>query len=307
MLDVALLGTGGMMPLPNRFLTSMLCRFNGRGLMIDAGEGTQVTLKMLGWGCKNIDVICFTHFHADHISGLPGLLLTISNSGRTEPLTLVGPPDLELVVRSICVIARDLMFPLEFRELEARKPSALRLGEFNLRTLPMCHGISCLGYAIEIPRKGRFDAERAKRLPIPVQLWSGLQKNECVEYNGTVYTSDMVLGPERKGLKLCYCTDSRPVSGLADFVRQADLFICEGIYGEEEKKNKAVEYGHMLFSEAAEAARDGEVSELWLTHFSPSLTDPKSFLKNALNIFPNTSVGYDRICKTLYFQDDNGT
>ena len=98
MIDVALLGTGGMMPMPERFLSSMLLRINGRLILVDCGEGTQVTLKMLGWGFKAIDTICFTHYHADHISGLPGMLLTIGNSGRTEPVKLIGPPGLKKVV-----------------------------------------------------------------------------------------------------------------------------------------------------------------------------------------------------------------
>jgi len=116
MLDVALLGSGGMMPLPNRYLTAMLCRVNGRFLLVDCGEGTQVTMRMLGWGFKSIDVICITHFHADHISGLPGLLLTIGNAGRTDPLQMFGPPGLAVVVRNLCVIAGDLPFPVHVTE-----------------------------------------------------------------------------------------------------------------------------------------------------------------------------------------------
>ena len=113
MLDICLLGTGGMMPLPYRWLTSMMARCAGSNLLIDCGEGTQIALKEKGWSPKPIDVICFTHYHAAHISGLPGLLLTMGNAERTEPLTLIGPKGLERVVNALCMIAPELPFDLD--------------------------------------------------------------------------------------------------------------------------------------------------------------------------------------------------
>ncbi len=307
MLDVSLLGTGGMMPLPNRFLTSLICRINGKLLLIDCGEGTQISLKMLGFGFKNIDVICFTHFHADHISGLPGLLLAIGNSERKEPLNIVGPDELCKVVKSLLVIAPLLPFEIIFHEFNVIEKSGvifkeLKLSEFTLSGFAMEHRIPCLAYRLDIKRLGKFDVLRAEKLGVPKKVWGMLQKNETVEYEGKIYTNDMVLGNERKGIAVSYCTDSRPVCGLSDFVKHSDLFICEGIYGEDEKFNKAVEYRHMLFSEAANIAKEAEVKELWLTHFSPSLTEPKKFLSAASNIFENTVVAYDRICKNIVFE-----
>jgi len=302
MLDVALLGTGGMMPLPNRFLTSMMCRFNGRLLMIDCGEGTQVTLKLLGWGFKNIDVICFTHFHADHISGLPGLLLTIGNSGRTEPLTLIGPVGLKKVVEGLRVIAPELQFEIEFQEIGDE--STIRIFDFVINALPVEHGMPCFAYSIDIERKGRFNLEKANELGLPKEYWSILQRNEDVEYKGTVYTSDMVLGESRKGFKISYCTDSRPTENLPKFIENSDLFICEGIYGDDDKLSKAIEHRHMLFSEAATLAKKGNVNELWLTHYSPSLLEPEEFINFAKNVFDNVHCGYDRKTTSFKFDQD---
>ncbi len=176
MMDISLLGTGGMMPLPNRYLTSLLVRYNGNMLMIDCGEGTQVSMKLLGWGYKNIDVICFTHYHADHISGLPGLLLAISNSGRTKELTLIGPPDLERIVNGLLVIAPDLMFPVKIKELEYSEHNEIPLEgtEMYLSAVPLRHGKACFGYAVTTKRLGKFDLQRAKGLNLPVRLWSYL-------------------------------------------------------------------------------------------------------------------------------------
>lgn len=300
MLDVALLGTGGMMPLPNRFLTSMLCRFNGRLLMIDCGEGTQITLKLLGWGFKNIDVICFTHFHADHISGLPGLLLTIGNSGRTEPITLVGPKGLKNVVERLCVIAPELQFEINFQEIE--NETNLKFNDFLVSSILVDHGLPCFAYSVNIERKGKFNVNKAKELDLPKRYWSVLQRNEEVEYRGKIYTGDMVLGEQRKGFKISYCTDSRPTQSLPEFIKDADLFICEGIYGEDEKLNKAIEHKHMLFSEAASLAKKGNVNELWLTHYSPALLEPESLIHFAKDIFDNVHCGYDR--KTISFKFD---
>lgn len=302
MIDVALLGTGGMMPMPERFLSSMLLRINGRLILVDCGEGTQVTLKMLGWGFKAIDTICFTHYHADHISGLPGMLLTIGNSGRTEPVKLIGPPGLKKVVEGLRLIFPELPFKLEYIEID-NVDCVIDFNDFSLKANDGDHRIKCLSYRFDISRKGKFSVEKAKTLGLPVNMWSILQKGGTAEYNGKIYTSDMVLGNARKGISLSFCTDTRPVDSLVNFINGSDLFVCEGMYGENEKQKKAIEYKHMLFSEAAKLAKLGNVKELWLTHLSPSMKEPELFIDNAKNIFANTKVGYDRMYTRINFEE----
>lgn len=302
MIDVALLGTGGMMPMPERFLSSMLLRINGRLILVDCGEGTQVTLKMLGWGFKAIDTICFTHYHADHISGLPGMLLTIGNSGRTEPVKLIGPPGLKKVVEGLRLIFPELPFKLEYIEID-NVDCVIDFNDFSLKANEGDHRIKCLSYRFDISRKGKFSVEKAKTLGLPVNMWSILQKGGTVEYNGKIYTSDMVLGNARKGIRLSFCTDTRPVDSLVNFINGSDLFVCEGMYGENEKQKKAIEYKHMLFSEAAKLAKLGNVKELWLTHLSPSIKEPELFIDNAKKIFANTKVGYDRMHTRINFEE----
>ncbi len=301
MLDICLLGTGGMMPMPERFLTAMLARLNGRLLLMDCGEGTQVSMKLLGWGFKNIDIICFTHFHADHISGLPGILLTIGNAGRTEPLTLIGPVGLQYVVEGLKRIAPELPFPLTLIELKEDTPNPIEINEFRISYILADHMVRCYAYRIDVLRKGKFDVQRAKEQKIPKKIWSKLQKEGFAEWEGKQYTGDMVMGAERKGISVAYCTDSRPVDRFISFVKNTDLFICEGMYGEEEKKQKAIEKKHMLFSEAARLAKQAEVSRLWLTHFSPSLQEPEIYLKNAIQIFGHAELGEERKTISLDF------
>ncbi len=300
MIDVALLGTGGMMPMPDRFLSSMLLRINGRLILTDCGEGTQVSLKMLGWGFKAIDTICFTHYHADHISGLPGMLLTIGNAGRTETLKLVGPVGLKRVVEGLRLICPELPFKTEYIEIEDTN-KVYDFGDFKLRANLGEHRVKCLSYRFDVERKGKFSVEKAQSFGLPVKLWSILQKGGEAEYNGKKYTADMVLGEQRRGISISFATDTRPVDSLVSFVKGSDLFVCEGMYGENEKLTKAIEYKHMLFSEAAKLARAGGVGELWLTHLSPSMSEPELFIDNAKNIFKNTKIGYDRINTRINF------
>ncbi|MBP3577600.1 MAG: ribonuclease Z [Lachnospiraceae bacterium] len=303
MLDLCLLGTGGMMPLPGRWLTALMTRYNGKGLLIDCGEGTQIALKECGWSCHDIDVICFTHYHGDHISGLPGLLLSMGNAERKEPVTLVGPKGLERVVNALRVIAPELPFELKF--IEVTEPEQrLELCGYQIEMFRVNHNVICYGYTLSIKRGGRFFAEKAKELNIPLPYWNRLQKGEVIEAEGAVYTPDMVLGPERKGIKVTYCTDTRPTQSLLKYAKNADLLICEGMYGEEEKKSRASEYKHMTFSEAAKVAKEAEVQELWLTHYSPSLVRPKDALPEAKRIFPDTRCGKDGMSKTLEFEKD---
>lgn len=303
MLDICLLGTSGMMPLPNRWLTSMLARYNGSELLIDCGEGTQIALKKTAFSPKPIDVICITHFHADHISGLPGMLLAMANADRTEKLTIIGPKGLERVVTSLRVIVPELPFEIEFVELSEAE-EVFKLNGYTLTAFKVNHRINCYGYSIQIDRAGRFDAARAKELGLPVNLWNKLQKGEEQEFEGEIYTPEMVMGPARKGLKVTYCTDSRPTPGIVSYAEGSDLFICEGMYGEEEKFANALEHKHMMMREAAQMAADASVSELWYTHFSPSMAHPENYLGDMREIFKNAQVVGDGKYKELRFEGE---
>ncbi|MDO4632789.1 MAG: ribonuclease Z [Eubacteriales bacterium] len=303
MLDVCLLGCGGMMPLPYRWLTSLMLRYNGSSILIDCGEGTQVALREKGWSPKPIDVICFTHYHGDHISGLPGLLLTMGNAMRTEPLTLIGPKGLERVVNALRVIAPELPFPIIFREIHGAKES-FTLNGYRITAFRVNHNVLCYGYTVEIDRKGKFDVERARAQEIPVKLWNPLQKGQTIELDGRTYTPDMVLGESRKGLKVAYCTDTRPTASIVENAKNADLFICEGMYGEQEKEAKALEHKHMTFLEAANLAKAAEVGELWLTHYSPALSHPEEFMNTVTAVFPKAYPGKDGKTVELQFEED---
>ncbi len=301
MLDINLLGTGGTMPLPERPLTALLARCGGRSLLIDCGEGTQIALKKNGLGMKPIDMIFFTHFHADHTAGLPGFLLTMGKQGRAEPVTFVGPKGLENVVKSLCVIAPELPFSMNFAEIEGSEQT-FSLGDLKITAFEGDHSVQCFGYSLELPRAGKFDPAKALELGIPKPFWGKLQRGENVEIDGKTYTTDMVMGAPRKGLKVTYCTDTRPTPGITEHAEGSDLFICEGMYAEDEKLDKAIEKKHMLFREAAETARSARVSRLWLTHYSPSLVDPSEYLPQIRKIFPETEAPPDGMSIDLNFE-----
>ncbi len=285
MLDVCLLGTGGTMPLPGRWLTSLVLRCNGRSLLIDAGEGTQIAAREAGCSFKNLDTICITHLHADHTAGLPGLLLTMGNMDRTEPVTVIGPNGIRRVMEAVKVIAPELAFDVRVTELEEGSARTISLGDWDVIAFPLRHTVPCFGYQAVVPRRGKFDPMRALEAGIPKQLWKRLQQGETVEG----FTPDMVLGPARRGVKLAV---------------DADLLICEGMYGEPDKLPKAKETCHMMFGEAAKTALCSGAKELWLTHFSPSLNHPEDYLQSAQAIFPHTSLGKSGRKTVLQFPED---
>jgi ribonuclease Z len=303
MLDVCLLGTGGMMPLPNRWLTALFTRLNGSATLIDCGEGTQIALRQAGWSCHDIDVICFTHYHGDHISGLPGLLLSIGNADRTEPVTLVGPKGLERVVNSLRIIAPELPFELKYIELNDNQEE-IQMNGYILKAFKVQHSITCYGYSMEVKRAGKFQPDKAKANNVPMKLWSRLQKGETILLDDVTYTPDMILGEERKGIKLTYCTDTRPLPVISEAAKDSDLFICEGMYGEPDMEAKARENKHMTFKEAAILAKNAGVKELWLTHFSPSLVKPKDYVGVAKSIFHETQIPKDGKTTVLHYPED---
>ena len=291
------------MPLPYRWLTSLMVRYVGSSLLIDCGEGTQIAIKEKGWSFKPIDVICFTHYHGDHISGLPGMLLTMGNAERREPLLLIGPKGLTRTVNALRTIAPELPFEVRLQEIGEDEQEFPCEG-FRLKAFKVNHSVLCYGYTMTVERGGRFDRERALEQGIPMKLWSRLQKGETIEQEGKVYTPDMVLGAPRRGLKVTYCTDTRPVEAIARNGAGSDLMILEGMYGEPEKLAKARENRHMTMYEAARIARAAEVPELWLTHYSPSLTHPEDYLKDVRKIFQNTVAARDGRTVELNFDEE---
>lgn len=290
------------MPLPYRWLTSMMARYNGKSILIDCGEGTQIAMKEKGWSPKPIDIICFTHYHADHISGLPGLLLTMGNAERTEPLLMIGPKGLSRVVSSLRVIAPELPFEIQFKELTEPEES-IQFDGFHIDAFRVNHNVVCYGYSLVVERKGKFMVEKAKELNIPVNCWNRLQHGEIVETPEGVYTPGMVMGEERKGIKVTYCTDTRPTPVICEHGRETDLLILEGMYGEPEKKAKAREYKHMTFYEAAEIGAKANPKAMWLTHYSPSLTRPEEYMKEVKRIFPRTLAAKDGQTIELDFEE----
>lgn len=300
--------------MPFRSLSASLLNFKGRKILIDCGEGTQVSMRMVGWGFKAIDVICITHCHGDHIIGLPGLLSTIANSGRVEPLTIIGPEGITEVVNNLRVIAKYL--PYEVNIIENPKEVNLNVnkenlemvnekGQIKISTLEVDHSSPCLGYSFYFNRDRKFSLEKAEENNVPKVLWNKLQKGqeEIINYDGKEYKKEMVLGDERRGIKLSLITDSRPQDKMIDFIKESDLFICEGTYGNNDDIEKAIKNKHMTFAEAATLAMKSNCKELLLTHFTPAMIDPKLYESNAKSVFDNTIIGEDRLIKSLSFSN----
>ncbi len=297
MLDVCLLGTGGTVPLKNRWLSSAVFRYNGHIILTDCGEGTQIAFKSASYLFKSVDVICLTHFHADHVTGLPGMLLSMGNEGRQEPVLIIGPKGTRKVVSSLRIVAPELPFDIEIAEIENDEETYWFDG-FNITAFKVRHRVECYGYRIDVPRVGKFDVEKAKSNNVPLKVWGMLQKEEIVDFEGKKYTSDMVLGDNRKGIRAVFCTDTRPCDAIERNCLNADLAILEGMYGSDEKDSNAKKRMHMTFTEAATIAKNANSQKLWLTHFSSSVPEPDIYIDEARTIFPSTDVGHDgmKIC-----------
>lgn len=303
MVDLVLLGCGGSMPTPERFLSSVVMMYKGHKILIDCGEGTQVSMRMCNTGFKTIDVICISHIHGDHIVGLPGLLGTIGNSGRTEPIVIIGPEGITKAVNGLRTIVEWL--PYEINIIENPKESLSFINdEIDISFIEADHSSPCLGYSFYVRRTPKFDINSAVKNNVPKHIWNILQKkSESVEIDGTVYTRNMVMGEERRGIKISFITDSRPSSEMPHFIKDSDLFICEGTYGSDDDIDKAVKNKHMTFREAAGLARDGNVKKLLLTHFGTAMGDPYMFENNAKEVFEETIVGSDRLKFSLDFHE----
>ena len=305
MIDLTLLGCGGNVPMPNRFLSSLFINYKGCKILIDCGEGTQVAIKKNNCGFKNIDLILITHLHGDHIIGLIGLLQTMGNSGKVNDLTIVGPAGIIDAMNAIKVLVEYLPYKVYVIENPKEKFSLEHkiLKDIEISTIDLDHSTECLGYSLYFKRKAKFDRDKALSNEVPQILWKKLQENDTVLYGDKTYNSDMVLGDERRGIKLSFITDTRPAFEIPQFIYGSDLFVCEGMYGDDLDISKAVKNKHMTFREAASLANAGNVDKLLLTHFSPSIEEPKDFIENATNLFKETIIGEDGLTLNLSYKD----
>jgi len=293
MLEFCTLGTGGTLPIPERALSSLYVRVNGRSLLIDCGEGTQVGIRRLGWGFRCLDGMLLTHYHGDHCTGIAGLLLSLEKAGKDEPFHIWGPRGLKRVVEGLCVIVPQLSFPVMLHELPAEGGNVELIG-LKIRAFPVDHGgIPCFGYRMALDRGAVFDPEKAKELNVPMKDWKRLQQGEAVHVGLKRILPGDVTGAARKGITLVFSTDTRPCETLEKNCTDADLLILEGMYGTEDKMPQALKNHHMLFREAAEIAQKTMPGGLLLTHFSTSLEDPEEYLPETRTIFERTWAAKD--------------
>jgi ribonuclease Z len=302
MIDLLLLGTSGTIPLPGRPLSALLARVGPELILFDCGEGTQVSMRRAGWGFKGLSAICLSHLHADHVAGLPGLLLTVANAGRTEPLDIFGPIHTSIVVAGLRVIAPRLPYEVRVHELE--EADAIPWNGATIATLPVDHAIPCLAYRLDLARGRRFDPARARALGVPVADWKTLQRGEPVEVDGSTVWPDDVLGPARRGIRFAYVTDTRPTPRMPGFFAESDLLVIEGTYGDPADAENAVDNKHLLFREAAEIGRAARVRQVWLTHFSAKMLEPERYADEARRILPATTIGHEGLTTSLQFVDE---
>ena len=298
-MEAFILGCGGMMPLPYRHLTSVLLRREGDLFLFDCGEGTQVSLRRLNLKWKKIDAIFISHTHADHVTGLPGILMLNAQVDRTEPLYIYGPPKIkEYVETSRKVLDMYINYPIVVKEIEA--PCVVHSGkDFYIRAFPLDHTKICVGYTLEeLDRPGEFNPDKARELGVPVgPLWAQLQNGFEVQANdGTTVKPEQVLGQKRSGRKFSFVTDTLYKNTIADEVRGSDLLVCEGMF-EDELIDQAKEKKHMTAVQAATIARDAAVRRMCLIHYSPRYTDRdlEKLLNEAKEVWPQAELSRDRM------------
>ena len=297
MLTVTLLGTGGTQPLPHRALAALAVTVQGRTLLLDCGEGTQTALRRWGVSAYRLSHVLLTHYHGDHILGLPGLLQTLASLGRTEPLTVAGPAGLDAVAAPIAALAGPLPFAVQWREAGTEPFAA---GPLTVTPFPLEHRVPCCGYALHLPRAGRFDPARAKAAGIPVALWRRLQAGETVDG----FAPETVLGPPRRGLTVVYATDTRPCPSLLAAARGADLLCMDATYADDADGDKARLYGHATCRETGTLAAQAGVRRLWLTHYSAAVTDLGPGLAAAQSAYPAAVAGTDGMRLELEFDKE---
>jgi ribonuclease Z len=304
LLDLLLLGNGAMMPLPNRWLSSLVVRYGSNLILVDCGEGTQIAQRTYGWGFKRISTICLSHWHADHVAGLPGILFSIANAERTEPLHIYGPDQTIRVVRGLCEIVPNLPFELIVHELADGDRFDLLPGMQASVMAGDHRNTPQLAWRFDVPRQRRFDPVIAEQLAIPRMFWSQLQRGESIAFDDRTVDPGAVLGPERRGLGLGFITDTRPLPGHSPFFKDVDLLVSEATYLDSSDHAKAIAFGHMTMNEAVALAQSASARRLLLTHFSATILEPLDYEETAKSLLLTAEIGVSGWKTTLTFIDD---
>ncbi|MBO4422541.1 MAG: ribonuclease Z [Clostridia bacterium] len=308
MIDITLLGTSAMLPLPDRALTSAFLSCGGHSILFDCGEGTQTAARKAGVSLMKTDLIALTHYHGDHIFGLPGLLQTMLSMGRTEPLYITGPDGLTEALGPILTLAGPLPFEiipaaipgdgLELDKLIKGFKHGARLSSFETE-----HRVASCGYCFTLSRPGKFLPEKAEALNVPKTMYKQLQSGQTVEIGGAAVMPEQVLGAPRKGLKFVFSGDTAYCDTLVQAAEGADLTVFDATYAEDDQAQLAAEHGHMDFRTAAETAAKANVKRLWLAHYSQMIKEPEEYLDKVKEIFENVVCGRDGLSATLGFED----
>jgi len=304
-----LLGTAATLPQPDRALSSAVFSVGGRHILLDCGEGTQLALHRHRVSPMRITLVALTHYHGDHILGLPGLLQTMGTMGRTQPLYITGPEEGHApILAAVLALADELPFSVEFLPVpEAGLPlHALDPQwppEATLTAFPTLHRIASQGYHLQLGRMRRLNTEKAAALGIPKRLWRTLQSGQSVTVGERLILPEVVCGPERPGLTAVFTGDTAPCESVEAAAKEADLLIMDATYPSEKHADKAALYGHSTFGQTAALASRAGVKRLWLTHYSAMITDPQQHLPPALEIFPGTECGMDGMSRMLTFRE----
>lgn len=307
MIDITLLGTAALVPLPERALTAALLTCGGHSILFDCGEGTQSAARKAGVSLMKVDMIALTHYHGDHIFGMPGLLQTMCSMGRTETLYITGPEGMSEELAPILKLVGWTSYDIQLIEIQEKglQLSDLIKGwpaEAKLSVFQTEHRISSQGYCFTLSRAGKFMPQKAKELGVPTNQRGLLQKGQSVQVGERTVLPQQVMGEARKGLKFVFSGDTAACDSLITAAQDADLMICEATYGEKEQAQLAIDHGHMNFVQAAETAAKAGVKQLWLSHYSQMIDDPQTYLPNAKEIFENTICGEDGMSTTLQFE-----
>ncbi len=296
--NITLLGTGGMLPLKDRFLTSLYVEQNGNAVLIDCGEGTQVAFAQHGLKLSKIKAIFITHSHADHVAGLVGLLLSLGNTGRCDPLPIFCGESAVDTIQHLLAVTGGLPFDVHLHRLPENQSTSIKINKIDpllqIDTLPLKHSVPCLGYRLTFSKKPEFQPQQAKALEIPVQYWKQLHSGETVTLpDGRKIDSAQVTGAPRPPIIITYTTDTLPIPEIVDFAKGSDLFVCEGMWGNPDKKESMNQKRHMLMQDACQLAKKANVQRLWLTHYSPAEKEPEIFADELQQIFETVVISKD--------------